>query len=191
MIRIALKYLGIEVTHPVVYSLNQDTGTGFTSREDIKKISKSLKPIKNMYTRNRQIYVYKTSVLEFLGGVKTELKNLETICWHYSDLVVSKNFKLKVTSSKLTKSIIRSIFERYNWVQYSRHIYLNNSFRGFINIFIIIHHVVKRKHHIWFSIWCLLIFNIYMGGAGLKTTLKDRDELSIHLHSFKRSLPKH
>ena len=58
-----------------------------------------------MYTRNRQIFVYKTSVLEFLGGVKTELKKLETICWHYSDLVVSKNVKLKVTSSKLTKSV--------------------------------------------------------------------------------------
>ena len=100
-----MKYLGIEVTHPVVYSLNQGTGTGFTSREHIKKISKSLKPIKNMSTRNRQIFVYKTSVLEFLGGVKTELKKLETICWHYSDLVVSKNVKLKVTSSKLTKSV--------------------------------------------------------------------------------------
>ena len=58
-----------------------------------------------MYTRNHQIFVYKTSVLEFLGGVKTELKKLETICWHYSDLVVSKNVKLKVTSSKLTKSV--------------------------------------------------------------------------------------
>ncbi len=68
-----------------------------------------------MYTRNRQIYVYKTSVLEFLGGVKTELKNLETICWHYSDLVVSNNFKLKVTSSKLTKSgLFSNVTIEYN-----------------------------------------------------------------------------
>ena len=37
MFRIVLKYLGIEVTPPVVYSLNQGTGTGFTIIDKISK----------------------------------------------------------------------------------------------------------------------------------------------------------